>query len=47
MVIGVIDVMTGRVFYNQATMSAEGISQISVVFGPCTAGCYPHANMTR
>lgn len=28
----------GRVFYNQARMSAEGISQISVVMGSCTAG---------
>ena len=28
----------GRIFYNQARMSAEGISQISVVMGPCTAG---------
>lgn len=28
----------GRIFYNQATMSAEGIAQISVVMGSCTAG---------
>ena len=28
----------GRVFYNQAHMSAEGIPQISVVMGSCTAG---------
>jgi 3-methylcrotonyl-CoA carboxylase beta subunit len=28
----------GRIFYNQARMSAEGIPQISVVMGPCTAG---------
>lgn len=28
----------GRIFYNQAQMSAEGISQISVVMGSCTAG---------
>jgi 3-methylcrotonyl-CoA carboxylase beta subunit len=28
----------GRIFYNQATMSAEGISQIAVVMGSCTAG---------
>ena len=28
----------GRSFYNQARMSAEGISQISVVMGSCTAG---------
>ncbi|XP_045777559.1 probable methylcrotonoyl-CoA carboxylase beta chain, mitochondrial [Maniola jurtina] len=28
----------GRVFYNQANMSAEGIPQISVVMGSCTAG---------
>src|SRR5437870_9581900 len=27
----------GRIFYNQATMSAEGIPQIAVVMGPCTA----------
>jgi len=28
----------GRIFYNQARMSAEGIGQISVVMGSCTAG---------
>ncbi|MCB0349801.1 MAG: methylcrotonoyl-CoA carboxylase [Bdellovibrionales bacterium] len=28
----------GRIFYNQARMSAEGISQISAVMGSCTAG---------
>lgn len=28
----------GRIFYNQAQMSALGISQISVVMGSCTAG---------
>ena len=28
----------GRGFYNQATMSAEGIPQIAVVMGSCTAG---------
>lgn len=28
----------GRIFYNQARMSASGISQISVVMGSCTAG---------
>ncbi len=28
----------GRVFYNQARMSAEGIPQISIVMGSCTAG---------
>ncbi|KAK7511837.1 methylcrotonoyl-CoA carboxylase subunit beta [Phyllosticta citriasiana] len=28
----------GRIFYNQANMSAMGIPQISVVMGPCTAG---------
>ena len=28
----------GRIFYNQARMSAEGIPQISVVMGLCTAG---------
>jgi 3-methylcrotonyl-CoA carboxylase beta subunit len=28
----------GRIFYNQANMSAQGIPQISIVMGPCTAG---------
>ncbi|KAJ8036134.1 Methylcrotonoyl-CoA carboxylase beta chain, mitochondrial [Holothuria leucospilota] len=28
----------GRIFYNQANMSAEGIPQIAVVMGSCTAG---------
>ena len=28
----------GRIFYNQATMSAKGIPQIAVVMGSCTAG---------
>ncbi|GAB5358346.1 hypothetical protein AAMO2058_000449500 [Amorphochlora amoebiformis] len=28
----------GRIFYNQATMSREGIPQIAVVMGSCTAG---------
>lgn len=28
----------GRIFYNQARMSAQGIPQISVVMGSCTAG---------
>src|SRR5579864_1671079 len=28
----------GRIFYNQAQMSAEGISQIACVMGSCTAG---------
>jgi acetyl-CoA carboxylase carboxyltransferase component len=28
----------GRIFYNQAKLSAEGIPQISVVMGSCTAG---------
>jgi 3-methylcrotonyl-CoA carboxylase beta subunit len=28
----------GRSFYNQATMSAEGIPQLAVVMGSCTAG---------
>jgi 3-methylcrotonyl-CoA carboxylase beta subunit len=28
----------GRIFYNQATMSAQGISQIACVMGSCTAG---------
>jgi acetyl-CoA carboxylase carboxyltransferase component len=28
----------GRIFYNQAVMSAKGIGQVSVVLGMCTAG---------
>jgi 3-methylcrotonyl-CoA carboxylase beta subunit len=28
----------GRIFYNQANMSAQGIPQIAVVMGSCTAG---------
>lgn len=28
----------GRIFYNQATMSARGIPQIAAVLGSCTAG---------
>lgn len=28
----------GRIFFNQATMSAMGLSQIAVVMGSCTAG---------
>jgi acetyl-CoA carboxylase carboxyltransferase component len=28
----------GRIFYNQARMSAKGIPQIAVVMGSCTAG---------
>jgi acetyl-CoA carboxylase carboxyltransferase component len=28
----------GRIFYNQASMSAKGIAQIAVVMGSCTAG---------
>ena len=28
----------GRIFYNQANMSAMGIAQIAVVLGSCTAG---------
>ncbi|MCL7037603.1 hypothetical protein MKW94_030619 [Papaver nudicaule] len=28
----------GRIFYNQAQMSAEGIPQIAIVLGSCTAG---------
>ena len=28
----------GRIFYNQARMSAEGIPQVAVVMGSCTAG---------
>ncbi|HEY5420064.1 MAG TPA: carboxyl transferase domain-containing protein, partial [Marmoricola sp.] len=28
----------GRIFYNQATMSGEGIPQVAAVMGSCTAG---------
>ena len=28
----------GRIFFNQATMSAAGIAQIAAVMGSCTAG---------
>lgn len=28
----------GRIFYNQANMSAQGIPQVAVVLGSCTAG---------
>jgi 3-methylcrotonyl-CoA carboxylase beta subunit len=28
----------GRIFYNQATMSSQGIAQIAAVLGSCTAG---------
>src|SRR3712207_6853831 len=28
----------GRIFFNQASMSAQGIAQIAVVMGSCTAG---------
>ncbi len=28
----------GRIFYNQARMSAKGLAQVSVVMGSCTAG---------
>lgn len=28
----------GRIFFNQANMSAQGIAQISIVMGSCTAG---------
>jgi acetyl-CoA carboxylase carboxyltransferase component len=28
----------GRIFYNQAQLSAEGVPQISIVMGSCTAG---------
>src|SRR5258708_9896340 len=28
----------GRIFYNQANMSAQGIPQIASVMGSCTAG---------
>jgi 3-methylcrotonyl-CoA carboxylase beta subunit len=30
----------GRIFFNQANMSAQGIPQIAVVMGSCTAGAY-------
>ena len=32
----------GRIFYNQANMSAQGIAQIAVVMGSCTAGEVTH-----
>src|SRR5690606_2505674 len=32
------DLHFGRIFYNQATMSAAGIPQIACVMGSCTAG---------
>jgi 3-methylcrotonyl-CoA carboxylase beta subunit len=28
----------GRIFFNQANMSAQGLAQIAVVMGPCTGG---------
>jgi 3-methylcrotonyl-CoA carboxylase beta subunit len=28
----------GRIFFNQANMSAQGIPQVAVVLGSCTAG---------
>ena len=28
----------GRIFYNQATMSSQGIAQVAVVMGSCIAG---------
>src|SRR5579871_6096811 len=28
----------GRIFYNQATLSAAGVAQVAVVMGSCTAG---------
>ena len=28
----------GRIFYNQATLSASGVAQVAVVMGSCTAG---------
>ena len=28
----------GRIFYNQANMSAQGIAQVAIVMGSCTAG---------
>jgi len=32
------DGLFGSIFYNQVGMSADGIAQIAVVMGPCTAG---------
>ena len=32
------NISDGRIFYNQANLSAKGISQIAVVLGSCTAG---------
>jgi 3-methylcrotonyl-CoA carboxylase beta subunit len=38
----------GRIFFNQANMSAKGIPQIAVVMGSCTAGgAYVPAMSTR
>src|SRR3979409_62501 len=36
----------GRIFYNQAQMSAQGIPQIAIVMGSCTAGCASVAAMS-
>ena len=33
----------GRIFYNQATMSSQGIAQVAVVMGSCTAGKHTHS----
>jgi 3-methylcrotonyl-CoA carboxylase beta subunit len=30
----------GRIFFNQARLSADGIPQISIVMGSCTAGVH-------
>ncbi len=37
----------GRIFYNQARMSAKGIPQIAVVMGSCTAGGAPMCRPCR
>jgi acetyl-CoA carboxylase carboxyltransferase component len=38
----------GRIFFNQANMSAQGIPQIACVMGSCTAGgAYVPAMSTR
>jgi acetyl-CoA carboxylase carboxyltransferase component len=33
----------GRIFFNQANMSAKGIAQIACVMGSCTAGGDPES----
>ena len=37
----------GRIFFNQANMSAMGISQIAVVMGSCTAGSSAARSLAR